>query len=366
MRSTTFDLFNNVESDDSCLVYMGHFDDHFTDILIEVNEAAAELDKKSTLKKVSFLIAECFQNIVRHSDNQDNSDTHQEHPKMFAIRNLDGVYYMSTSNIVHNSKVPDLRQTLDSLNNITKETLKEIYLDSLQNESHNEAGGAGLGLIEMARKSKKAPDYHFEELDDEWSLFFMQIEIIPRRLAGLKEGGNIPLELSQNLYRNLVENDVVLLRKGNLSQKNVLPLFKLIEANMRHDSAGPSIDKKGMYVLIEMLQNIGKHGYHEYDRTEGIITISQRGNLFDISTGNFVETEQVDGMRSKLTELSEMNLAALKRYYKKALFNFDEDSVKGGAGIGLIEMFKIAKEPVEFDFKPVNHKLSFFSLKITI
>ena len=75
---------------------------------------------------------------------------------------------------------------------------------------------------------------------------------------------------------------------------------------------------------------------------------------------------EVEAIKIKLDELSEMNLATLKRVYKKALFNFDHDSKKGGAGLGLIEMFKVSAEPVQYTFQEVNNKLTFLSLTITI
>lgn len=365
MTVNTYDLFQNVRDDDSCLVYMGHFDDHFTDILIEVNEAAAAQDTKSTRKKVSFLIAECFQNIVRHGSD-DHTRIHVENPKMFTIRNLDGIYSMCTSNVVNNNKVSDLERLLTSLNNVSKDELKEIYLNSLENNSYNEAGGAGLGLIEMARRSNRAPDFFFDRISPDFSNFFMQIEIIPKQLTETHETGNILIDQSRELYAKLRDENIVLLRKGNFSQDNVLPLFKLIEANVQREDTGPTIDKKGIYVLIEMLQNVSKHGYSDDDRTDGIIAISQKGEYFQISTGNFIENKNIEKLNARLTELYGMNMATLKRHYKKALFNFDEESVKGGAGIGLIEMFKICKEPIEYQFTPVTDELSFLSISITI
>ena len=365
MSSVTFNLFNHLQEDDSSLIYMGGFDDHFTDILIEVNEAASQEDKKSTRKKVSYLIAECFQNIVRHADPEgDYGGSHITHPKMFALRNNEGIYYMSTSNIVRQSKVEKLKNALDSLQNLSPEELKEIYLNSLNTEGHNEAGGAGLGLIEMARKSKKAPNYDFEEINDDFSNFFMQIEVVPKDSDS--DGGRIPLSLSQKLYRQLVDQKILLLRKGDFSQSQVLPLFKLIEANVTHLKAGSTFNKKSIYCLIEMLQNISKHGYEDYGKTMGIITISEFGEYHRISSGNYIPNEEVEEIKSRLDELSTMNEATLKRIYKKALFNFDHDSKKGGAGIGLIEMFKVSNEPVKYNFEEVNSKLSFFSLTITI
>ncbi|MBN4072908.1 SiaB family protein kinase [Crocinitomix catalasitica] len=365
MNAITFNLFNLLEEDDSSLIYMGEFDDHFTQILIEVNEAASQEDKKSTRNKVSYLIAECFQNIIRHSEPQeDEGSTHRSNPKMFGLRNLNGVYYMTTSNPVNNTKVPELKKMLESLVNVSPEELREIYLASLDSDGHNEAGGAGLGLIEMARKSKRSPVFSFEEVNHTFSNFFMQIEVIPKGSSA--KGEHIPLSLSQKLYHQLADRKILLVRKGDFSHTQVVPLFKLIEANITKLKSGSDFNKKSIYLLIEILQNISKHGYEEYGKTEGIFTISEYGNFHQISSGNYVDTGQVAKIEERMSELAEMNLATLRRNYKKALFNFDHDSKKGGAGLGLIEMFKVSREPVQYSFEEVNKKLSFFSLTITI
>lgn len=365
MIARTLPLFNHLNEDDSSLIYMGGFDDHFTDILIEVNDAASTQDKKSTRKKVSYLIAECFQNIVRHADpDGDFEGSHITHPKMFALRHHKGTYLMSTSNIVHKTKLDKLEQALESLQNLGPEELKKIYLNSLQTGGHNEAGGAGLGLIEMARKSKKAPSYHFEDINQSFTNFFMQIEVRPKDSDAPE--GQVPIESSRSLYRQLVDQKILLVRKGNFSHDQVVPLFKLIEANVTHLKAGSSFNKKSIYCLIEMLQNISKHGFEKEGKTMGVFTISELDEHHQINSGNYIRTAEVSAMQERLDELSEMNTATLKRIYKKALFNFDHEGKKGGAGIGLIEMFKVSIAPVKYSFEVVDHELSFFSLTITI
>ncbi len=367
MNAKTWDLFHEVESDDSCLVYMGEFDDHFTDILIEVNQAAANLDDRSTRKKVAFLTAECFQNIIRHGDANASSDAYRKNPKMFSLRNHGGIYYMCTSNIVTSDRVEQLTNTLTSLGNVSDEELKKIYLNSLEHNEHNEAGGAGLGLIEMARKSKQAPDFYFEKQDGSFSNFFMQLEIIPKELQVGVHPTYIPIEKVRSLYKKLCEHNILVLRKGNFSQENVLPLFKLIEANLKWEvDEGSGINKKGIYILLEMLQNLSKYGHSSGERTEGIITISDDGSNIHIHTGNYVQNRNVEKLKLKLAQLSAMDENALKSQYKKALFNFGAEKMADGAGIGFIEMFKISRKPVEFEFVPATDDTSFFSLSITL
>jgi hypothetical protein len=176
----------------------------------------------------------------------------------------------------------------------------------------------------------------------------------------------IPLDMTRDLYKKLCKHGILVLRKGNFSQENVLPLFKLIEANLKWDEAGPVINKKGIYILLEMLQNLSKFGYSQGDRTEGIITISDKGKDIQINTGNYVTEQNVPKLQEKLAELGAMNEDALKSQYKKALFNFGAEKMTDGAGIGFIEMFKISRKPVEYDFIKLENGVHFFSLSVTI
>ena len=114
------------------------------------------------------------------------------------------------------------------------------------------------------------------------------------------------------------------------------------------------------------MQNISKHGYCENDRTEGIFVISEKDGDFTISGGNFILNEEVDPLRDRLEELGQMNLATLKRNYKRALFDFDRRNKKGGASLGLIDMFKTGPKSIDYTFNTVNNNLSFFSLSITV
>ncbi len=60
-----------------------------------------------------------------------------------------------------------------------------------------------------------------------------------------------------------------------------------------------------------------------------------------------------------------MSKDELKEYYKAQRRKSPEEGSKG-AGLGFIDMAKKASEPIEFDFKPIDEKVSFFSLKTVI
>ena len=68
--NTTYWFFERIKEDNLCLLYSGNFSDDITNKLIELSEYNINnINALSKMKKkASFLMAECFQNIVRHGE----------------------------------------------------------------------------------------------------------------------------------------------------------------------------------------------------------------------------------------------------------------------------------------------------------
>ena len=63
-----YNLYKSLEDNSSFMAYLGEFSDQMTDQLIDLTEhyLASKSQMGKIKNKVSFLIAESFQNIVRH------------------------------------------------------------------------------------------------------------------------------------------------------------------------------------------------------------------------------------------------------------------------------------------------------------
>ena len=55
--------------------------------------------------------------------------------------------------------------------------MKEIYIDTLTNGEISKKGGAGLGIITMAMKSKNKIEYDFKAVNAELSIITIEIKI---------------------------------------------------------------------------------------------------------------------------------------------------------------------------------------------
>ncbi|MES2284219.1 MAG: SiaB family protein kinase [Bacteroidota bacterium] len=357
-------FFNKLENDHFSLIYMGEFDDEITETLIRTN--IASIDEPEILKKkLSFLMVECFQNIIRHADKPEIINATNNKPKMFLVRNIENVFYITTTNLVENSKSTNLTSKIKSINKFTKEELKADYLDVLANTGFSEKGGGGLGLIEMARKSDSKLEFDFEYINYFFSNFFMQL-----RLGAFKERKNetidaVTLKSSKDLYNAMVQENILMIRKGDFSQQTILPLIDLIKSNIDSNKKLPIFKKKTLYILIEILQNISKHAKEDNGKREGLFMISLKNNRYTINTGNFIDLENVEPLKEKLENLVGLDDRGLAEIYKKKLLN-EENDKSGNVGIGLIEMGKYSSEKLKYNFMRYSDTLSFFSLSITV
>ncbi len=366
-----YHLFSKLSKDHFCLSYMGAFDDDLTETLMRNNETSIHEPQKLK-KRLAFLIAECFQNIIRHSDEPSTSLEPFQSPKIFILRNIDNIHYISSTNIISNSQQKYLSDKLEHINNLSPEELKEAYLGALATNEVSEKGGAGLGLIEMARKSGSPLDYSFDLLDPNHSIFYFQVRFAQKdnnqenvNTKEFESSEIIPIDQTKELYRSMMSDNIILLRKGDFSQESILPIIGLLEGNLKLLPNFTGSKKKTMYVLIEMLQNISKHAAVVENEREGILLVSQNVNGFVLTTGNYVDNEHVPALRGKLQKFTNLTTDELTECYKDILLN-GSVSGNGNAGIGLIELCKYSKSALVYSIVAFDDTKSFYSLSIEV
>jgi len=362
---TTFWFFDKIREDNLCLLYNGNFSDDITNKLIELSEYnITNIDSMVKMKKkASFLMAECFQNIVRHGENVDKNKTDYVNEGFFLTKNWQSIYYITSGNLIENRKIENLERQLQKVNSLSNEELKVLYREVLENEEISDKGGAGLGLIEMARKSGQKLSYVFEDFDNKFSFFYNQI-VLKSDLDLSNINPQMQLDESIDFHKKMKEENIMVIHKGDFSQDAIFPVLKIIEENLRKEKHDAGSKKKVYHILVELLQNISKHCLKEGNKKEGIFLIGKSEGYFVINTGNLIQNEFVDDFKEKLDELNSLNGKELKGLYLDKLRERNFPQNGSSAGIGLIDIARRLISPINYSFIRLDDKKTFVSLNV--
>jgi hypothetical protein len=171
-------LYDELRNNGISLVFMGEFNHDITKMFTSMSERELERKKegRTTQRKVYHVMVETLQNISRHSDEITGIENNIGNG-LFLIGKKEKTYFVITSNKVANHKVEDIQSSLTQVNSLNKEELNELFKKTIKDGKLSEKGGAGLGLIDIARKTGNRLDYEFLPMDEEYSLFILKTEI---------------------------------------------------------------------------------------------------------------------------------------------------------------------------------------------
>ncbi|MFP4289034.1 MAG: SiaB family protein kinase [Bacteroidota bacterium] len=168
------------------LVYEGEITHQITKAFTSLaeNKMDSYSEDASMKKKVFHVMVECLQNLSKHAEEYESAEGKGFVGNgIFIVGRLgedNANYHVMTGNAVENNKVGDLKALLEKINQLDKDGLKELFKKQMREGSLSEKGGAGLGLIDIARKTGEKLEYNFIEIDSNTSFFLLRT-IISRK-----------------------------------------------------------------------------------------------------------------------------------------------------------------------------------------
>jgi hypothetical protein len=363
----TYDLFRRVKNGDFEYIYRGSFTQTLTRKILSLAESNLQrlVDKSSLQNRIYFIMVEGLQNVTRHTE--EVATDAGDYSGIFTIQKKGSRYLITTGNLIVNSKVDSLKQKLERVNSLDREDLKKLHREILSTGELSDKGGAGLGLIEMARRSGNKLLFDFEYVDLYWSYFYLQTEIPSRNEIEPQEvefTEQESIKNIKNLNHLLSKRDIFLNFNGNFNQNNILSLLSIIKGQMSMNSAA----KKVYYIMVEMLQNISKHGDNmeeSSDGTAGIFYLGQTSEEYILTSGNYIKNNKIASFKEKLDVINELGDDELNDYFNRILL--DQSAVDPQkTGLGFIDMRLKTHRKVAYDFTKVDEDFSFFTLQTSI
>lgn len=186
---TSFDLYNKIYNENVLLMYKGAITfDLVTSVIETLDRKISFLEPDKRVQKMFYSAAvECVHNLYHHMDEVkgsfDEISEHDAKSGLITVIAKEKYYNILTGNFIPTKKVYDLKSKIDEINITDKDGLRVLYKDTLSNGEFSDKGTAGLGLIQLARKTGEKLNYKFDKVNSDYSYFTFQIKI-NREIAG--------------------------------------------------------------------------------------------------------------------------------------------------------------------------------------
>ena len=166
----------NLRSDKLLFVHKGTITKELIELVVEALEQSVtnlEQDRK-VRRKITNVFIEVFQNIGYHGV----KDPEFSSSDMVIVISMPTYYKIGTTNLVELKDVDKIKASIDDINASTQDELRDKYKAALSTNEISDKGTAGLGFIDIARKSEQKLYYEFEVLNDKYAFFYFETHIL--------------------------------------------------------------------------------------------------------------------------------------------------------------------------------------------
>ena len=173
-----FEYYKMMNEDNIMLAFKGGVTSDLLTSLLQVAENKLDkVEAKPKVKKKIFnILVECFQNVYHHLDRPEDFEDETQSAVLMVGKEDDG-YVIMTGNHIINDQVPVLKKKIEMVNSMSPDELKSKYREVLNNEQISDKGGAGLGIIDIARRSGEKLEYDFKDVNKELSYFSLRVKV---------------------------------------------------------------------------------------------------------------------------------------------------------------------------------------------
>lgn len=134
---------------------------------------------KNTARTLFAIFVEQTQNVIRYSVERPGRESREKSLELaYGLITVgqteDGMYYVACANLIEKNDVERLQTNLNHIRCMDKDELKALYKRILKGEIPEHSKGAGVGFIDIARKSSRGFEFDFLDFDDERAFFALK------------------------------------------------------------------------------------------------------------------------------------------------------------------------------------------------
>lgn len=153
------------------------------DILVGIGNAIKQKltmddEDTNTARAVFSIFVEQVQNVIRYSaEKETGNDMTELRYGVLTVGRKDDRVFVTCGNVIKNPDRDRLKEHLLSIQQMGTKELKKLWKDTLRGDTPDGSKGAGVGFIDIARRSRQGFEFDFSDVDDTHSFFTLKAYI---------------------------------------------------------------------------------------------------------------------------------------------------------------------------------------------
>lgn len=176
------------------------------------------------------------------------------------------------------------------------------------------------------------------------------------------------------LRENLMREGVLFCYCGYVTEEVLSSIGDAVRDKLALENTEQQVARSLFAVFVEQVQNIIRYSAEKQegalreravDLRHGVLAVGQGGGGYYVSCGNAISNRDVTRLGEQLAHLQTLDKKELKALHKEILKGKTPEGSKG-AGVGFIDIARLATRGVEYDFMELDSELSYFVLRANL
>ena len=181
--------------------------------------------------------------------------------------------------------------------------------------------------------------------------------------------------LNMDVYTDMLNKlDIDIIYSGPMWDDGIKGIAEMVKTSLSQDDLPGKASKIIFSVFVEQVTNMLMYSAEKEHNIKsdgeevsvGMLILGHKDKKYFIQTGNAVNNESVDLLKSKIDHLNSLDKNELRQYHKEVMRNGDDNPESKGAGLGFIEIARRISSKIEYSFAPYDDGLTFFTLYVAI
>ncbi len=163
----------------------------------------------------------------------------------------------------------------------------------------------------------------------------------------------------------MANGNILLAYRDVITESTVQQLLEITEVRLAGQTGEKKVRKRVFNVLVECLQNVVNHGYECENGCSSIVLVIKGDDAYEVRTGNMIANDAIAHLQERLEEVNGLVGTDVRSTYSDKLTNA-EFSEKGGAGLGLLDIYRKSGERIGHSIKRIDNEKSFLSISVRV